>query len=154
MILHILKCILFPEDYDTSMLGKVWDPSDPRNEDGVIWHITHLREHNFQDSIYREDRKRAREAGIFGLANYYIEPTEQEVKQGYEVALSIIEEDSWDGEIHELDFKSQTVGDPHPGIADKVFVYKTWDSPDVITVRVRFNFEYGTYDKVECIFPE
>lgn len=161
-MIKYLKTLLFgPQEPSPLALrrideGKAWEGKyleDPRNKHGVLWHWWDLQQHGFEEEIQKGDWEEAREDGRRWFHELFIAPTEEEIAIGKEVAYGLIEEDDWDHEVHEFDFKSQTVTDPYPGTADKIFVYKNWYAPNVIVVRVRFKFSRGTYDKMESIYP-
>jgi len=126
--------------------------SDPRNHHDVLWHYEDLYKNGFKDELGKYDYESARKAGLNHFYDMYLPVTEEEIIKGKEVAYGLIEEDDWNEELCEFDFKKQTLHDPQPGTPDKIFVYKSWDCPDMVTARVRFKFSMGTYDLIESIY--
>jgi len=128
------------------------DIHDPRNSfTNVKWKISDFVRHELYNELTSYDRAFMRENNISHM-EVLVSPTLQEVEMAYNVALGIIEDDDYHEQVHEFDFKSQTLQDVHQGVAREVFVYKMLFDLDQLFVRVRFHFDLGYYDKIETIF--
>jgi len=128
------------------------DFEDPRNSfPNVKWKMSDFLRHELYEELTSYDRKFMRENNISHM-EVFVSPTLQEVEMAYGVAMGIIEDDDYHEEIHEFDFKSQTLQDVYQGVAREIFVYKTMLDLDALFVRVRFHFDLGHYDKIETIF--
>lgn len=125
---------------------------DPRNEfANVKWRTSDFLRHKLYEELTSYDRRVMFENNISHM-EVFVSPTLEEVKMAYNIALGIIEDDDYHEEIHEFDFKKQTLEDVHQGQADEIFIYKTMLNMNELFVRVRFHFELGYYDKIETIF--
>ena len=128
------------------------DVDDPRNQfPNVKWKLNDFMFYELYNELTSYDRAFMRENNISHM-DVFVSPTLQEVEMAYNVALGIIEDDDYHEQVHEFDFKSQTLQDVHQGVAREIFVYKTLFDLDQLFVRVRFHFELGYYDKIETIF--
>ena len=128
------------------------DVEDPRNQfPNVKWKLNDFIFYELYNELTSYDRAFMRDNNISHM-EVFVSPTLQEVEMAYNVALGIIEDDDYHEQVHEFDFKSQTLQDVHQGVAREVFVYKTLFDLDQLFVRVRFHFELGYYDKIETIF--
>ena len=125
---------------------------DPRNQfPDVKWKLNDFMFYELYNELTSYDRAFMRDNNISHM-DVFVSPTLQEVEMAYKVALGIIEDDDYHEQVHEFDFKSQTLQDVHQGVAREILVYKTLFDLGQLFVRVRFRFKLGYYDKIETIF--
>jgi hypothetical protein len=128
---------------------------DPRDKHSVTWRVSDLFIAGLEREVQKEDWQAAREAGIHTFHDLFLPVTTEDLDAAELKSLEMIEDDSWDEESHEFDFKSQSVAAPVPGVASDTYAYRLWHSPDELVVRVRFMFKSGMfqghYDKIQTI---
>lgn len=143
--------------FKTIFLGLDYDTPDSRDSYNVTFRRSDLFREGFFDELSKQDRALFYNSPHYKRPlDYWLDLSLEDVMCAQIIGLGVIEDHvSFDGYIdnqHSAAFdRKRSAVDNKPtyglvyGDQATIFAYRTWDNPDELVVRVRFEIEGGHY---------
>lgn len=123
---------------------------DPRDHVGVVWRNAELISYGLLDELTKQNRSEINKMHKW-LSDAIIEPSLDDCEYAKKYESIILEDDSFGEEPHEYNKKRGYVTEPTHGDHIATLAYRLTLSPEILYIRMVFEFDGGIYNLIEEI---